>query len=182
MTDGSELHVSEYLASSLRWLFEGEHGLSASLANLSIDELHHRPSQRSSSIGFDAWHVARTVDDLVNFVMLGEQTVWREQDLAERLRLPRNSQGTGMTDEEAAALRFPEPKLLARYATDVSDSVVPKIERMTSDFLATEVEMRGLGTRTRLYLVGTIALIQTSNHLGQIAHARTLLGKPGLGM
>ena len=182
MSNEPALDVSEFLAASLRWLFEGNHGLAAMLSDLTIEELHHRPSAKSSSIGFDAWHVARTVDDLVNFVLLREPTVWREQNLFERWGLPRNSQGTGMTDEEAAALRFPEPALLARYALDVSASVAPKIERMSDEFLAGEIEMRGLRTRTRLYLVGNIALIQSSNHLGQIAHARTLLGKPGLGM
>jgi hypothetical protein len=182
MDEAPRLDVSGYLADALRWLFEGGHGLAAALSDLTIEELHHRPSPESSSIGFDAWHVARTVDDVVNFVLLREPTVWREQQLAEAWALPRNSQGTGMTTEEAAALRFPEPRLLARYALDVSASVAPKIERMTDDFLAGEVEMRGLGMRTRLYVINTIALIQSSNHLGQIAHARTLLGKPGLGM
>ena len=56
------------------------------------EELHARPSAGANSIGFEAWHVFRTVDNIVRYVFLREQTVWLAQGLDAAWGLPKAAQ------------------------------------------------------------------------------------------
>ena len=64
--------------------------------------------------------------------------MWLQQGLDAAWGLPKAAQGTGMTPEEAFALRFPKAELLAKYATDVADTIVPRIEQMSDQGASTK--------------------------------------------
>lgn len=81
--------------------------VAAAIENLTEDEMHFRLHPTSNSIAWDAWHIFRTVDNLVHFVFERDQPVWLQQHLDEKWNLPRVGQGTSMPPEEAWAMRFP---------------------------------------------------------------------------
>ncbi len=172
--------LQPFLARYVRDLFVGTNSLTAAIADLTPDELHARPHADANSIGFDAWHVFRTADNIVHFVFHREPPVWRQQGLAEAWDLPRNVQGTGLPPAEAYAMRFPEAQALAGYGRAVAAAIVPRIEAMDDAFLAEAIEMPPLGATTRLGALGTSVLTHGYAHLGHIALARTLLGRPSL--
>jgi len=159
--------------------------VSGSLDDLSDDELHALPLEFSTSIGFNAWHVMRSADNVVHFAFYREQPVWAQQDLAEAWSLPRNEQGTGMPLADVQALRFPSAAELATYGRDVSKVVVARIEAMDDEFLlgttATRVDGE-LAERQRAQTVGRVMISHANQHYGFIQLLRQMLGKdePGI--
>lgn len=149
--------------------------------DLARDDLHFRPGDDCNSIGFEAWHVARTADNLIHFAFERERPVWLQRGLDEAWDLPRVDQGTGMAPDEAHALRFPEPAELVTYFEAVRDAIGPRIEAMSDDYLAGKITIRPNGEMTRADIIGQVIIAHGNNHLGMISTARTLLGKPGLG-
>lgn len=172
--------TQQFIAHYVRDLFTGPHGLVAAISDLSVEQLNHRLHSGANSIGFDAWHVFRTADNVVHFVCYRERPLWFKQGLDAAWGLPRNAQGTGMDPAEIHGFRFPEAALLAGYGRDVADAIVPRIEAMTDDFLAETTRVVPHGELTRLRALGTTILTHGHDHLGQIGLARTLLGKPSL--
>ncbi len=172
--------TQQFLAHHIRELFAGPQGIVAAIADLNIDELNARPHESANSIGFDAWHVFRTADNVVHFVFYREQPLWLQQGLDTEWGLPRVAQGTGMETSDAHALHFPDAALLARYGHDVAAAICPRIEAMTDDFLAETTRVQPHGELTRLDAIARTILTHGSVHLGQINLARTLLGKPSL--
>jgi uncharacterized damage-inducible protein DinB len=173
------LRMQDYLARSTRSLLTST---ARAIEDLTADELHFRPCERCNSIGFDAWHIARTADNLIFFAFEREQPVWLQQGLDQAWGLPKAAQGTGMAPEEAFALRFPEAKLLAKYANDVAAAIVPRIEQMSAEYFLTTTAIRPQGELPRYQIIGQVIVNHGNNHYGQINMALTALGKPGLGI
>jgi uncharacterized damage-inducible protein DinB len=155
--------------------------LLAAIEGLDDEQLHFRPAESSNSIGFEAWHVFRTADNIVHFVFHRERPIWVQQGLHEAWGLPRIEQGTGMDPAVAHALRFPGTEALAGYGRDVRAAVVPRIEAMTDEDLAVLGEIRPWGVISRQEAIGQTIIAHGNAHLGQISTARALLGLPGLG-
>jgi uncharacterized damage-inducible protein DinB len=152
------------------------------IEDLTEEELHFRPPGPCNSIAFDAWHIARTADNLIHFAFERELPVWLQQGLNEAWSLPKADQGTGMTPEEAYALRFPEAALLARYARDVSAAIVPRIREMSNEYLEQRMEIRPNGNLARVEIIGQVIINHGNNHYGMINMALTQVGRPGLGI
>jgi len=173
--------LQRFFADAIDELFVGPEGLVAAIEDLSLDELHFRAHEDTNSIAFNAWHVFRTADNIVHFVLLRERPVWLQQGLDEAWGLPRNAQGTEMFAEEAHVLRFPEAALLVAYGREVAAAIRPRIEAFTDEFLGEMTPLRPFGEVTKLQAIGRSILTHGHDHLGQIDLARTLIGKRSLG-
>jgi len=134
----------------------------------------------TNSLGFDVWHVVRTIDNIVHFVFEREQPVWLQQSFHEAWGLPKVDQGTGMDADDAYGLRFPGPDDFNRYTRAVRDAVVPRIERMDLEYLSTPQFIRPWGEIPRMEAIGHGLIGHGNGHLGRASYARTLYGLPGL--
>lgn len=172
------INASAQLAEFTRRLLDGT---ARAIEDLTVDELHFRPHDGANSIAFEAWHIARTADNVIHFAFERDQPVWLQQRLDEAWKLPKVDQGTGMDPTEAHDLRFPEAGLLAGYVRDVSEAIVPRIEAMDDEYLQTVTMIRPQGEQPRLDIIGQVIVVHGNNHLGQMNLARTLQGKEGLG-
>src|SRR6266542_3663942 len=106
--------------------------LDTSVSDLTPEQLHAVPAghPKANTIAWVIWHVVRTEDSVVRFVVQGRRpTVWTEGGYAEKLGLPPVAQGTGMPTVEAQAFRIKDLKLFGEY--------VQKVWASTEDFLAT---------------------------------------------
>ena len=174
----SNVLTAEYARMVGRLLNEITH----SLGDLTPDELHALPIEDSTSIGFNAWHVLRSADNIVQFVFHREPPVWRQQGLAEAWDFPRIEQGTGMDLADVQAMRFPDVESLERYCRDTTDAVVAKIETMDDASFAETVSARIEGDMlelTRGAMLGQVVVSHGNQHLGYIHILRQLLGKGG---
>ena len=150
--------------------------------DLSLEQLHYMAGDECNSIAFDAWHVARTADNLIFFAFERQKPVWLQQGLNEAWGLPKADQGTLMSREVARALRFPEADKLAKYCRDVKDAVVPKIAAMSDEHLAGTIMIKPQGEMGRGRIIGQVIVAHGSAHNGMINTQRTVLGIGGIGI
>lgn len=153
-----------------------------SVEDLTLDELNHQPGPTSHSIGFDIWHVVRTADNVMFFVFDREQPVWLREGFEQRFGLPKVAQGTGMSDEEARALRFPEPAEFCEYIDAVNTAVVEKLRAMSPTDLAEVTKVNPWGERSKAEHVLQVLVAHGNGHLGRTSLARALMGKHDLGI
>lgn len=151
----------------------------AALADLNDEQLAYRATADSNHIGFLAWHVLRTEDNVLNYLCQDRKTtVWLQQSLNVRWGLPKAAQGTGMDPREAHALRVPGAAELAQYAEDLTESVRPFLETVDGLALRGSVHV-GKGRRqSMIQLIGQAVLAHGNVHLGQVLSLRTAQGLP----
>lgn len=175
----ASVDLAEQLALHLDRLLEN---CRRSVEDLTIEELNRQPSERAHSIGFDVWHVVRTVDNVVFFVFHRERPVWLRDGYVERFGLPKVAQGTGMTDEEARALRFPAPAEFIEYIEAVREAAVARLGAMTTDGLAEVTTVNPWGERSKAEHALQVLIAHGNGHIGRCSLARALLGKDDLGI
>ena len=172
-------NMNEFLAKYVERLLDQT---AAAVENLSAEQLHFRPHEDTNSIGFDAWHVARTVDNIVNFAFSRTPPVWIAQGLNDAWNLPKADQGTGMDPATAHDLQFPDAKLLAKYARVVSQSVVPQISNMSEEVLASTMVIKPQGEMAKADILMQVLIVHCHGHLGHINISLTAQGIEGLGI
>ncbi|MCA9852709.1 MAG: DinB family protein [Dehalococcoidia bacterium] len=147
---------------------------------LSAEQISDTRGGLTNSLGFDVWHVIRTVDNIIHFVFEREQPTWLTGAFHEAWNLPRVDQGTGMDPDDAYSLRFPGPDEFKRYSAAVAESVVPRIAAMSEDYLSEVMTIRPWGEVPRMEAIGHGLIGHGNGHLGRASYVRTLNGLPGL--
>ena len=146
---------------------------------LAPDQLHAVPAghPKANTIAWGVWHVVRTHDNVVHFVLQNRRTpVWTEAGYADKLGLPPVAQGTGMSTEDAHALRIKDVALFREY--------MGRVAARTSEFLATldaagldrPVTIKPLGEMTVGRALAQVCVSHGFQHAGEIELARTLVG------
>lgn len=147
---------------------------------LTVEQLCDTRGGVTNSIGFDVWHVVRTVDNIIHFVFEREQPVWLRDGFNERWGLPKVDQGTGMDPDDAYSLPFPEPEEFKKYTGAVRAAVVPRIAAMSDAYLAEVQTIRPWGPIPRIEAILHGLIGHGNGHLGRASYARTLFGLEGL--
>ena len=147
---------------------------------LTVEQLCDTRGAVTNSIGWDIWHVVRTIDNIVHFVFEREQPVWLQQSFDQRWGLPKVDQGTGQDPEDAYSLRFPPPEAFNLYTLAVSEAVVPRIAAISMEYLATPQFIRPWGEIPRMEAIGHGLIGHGNGHLGRVSLSRTLYGLKGL--
>jgi len=175
----AEVNLQEQLAIHVERLLQN---CRRSIEDLTVEQLNHLPSPHANSIGFDIWHVVRTADNVMFFVFDREQPVWLREGYEEKFGLPKVAQGTGMTDEEARALRFPEPAEFCAYIDAAQEAILAKLRGMSDAELAEVTKLNPWGERTKAEHVLQVLVAHGNGHVGRCSLARALLGKDDLGI
>jgi uncharacterized damage-inducible protein DinB len=143
---------------------------------LTEEELTHRLAPEANTIAWLVWHGARVQDDHVADVA-GTEQVWTSQRFAERFALPFDvgATGFGQSSDEVGQVRA-SADLLAAYLTATHEATMAFLDTVTDADLDRVVDTRWdppvtLGVR----LVSVVN--DDTQHLGQAAYVRGLLGK-----
>ena len=158
--------------------------LDKNLADLTAEQLHTVPAgnAKANHIAWNLWHVARTEDNVVRFVLQNRRSpVWVESGYAEKLSLPPVTNGTGQSTAEAQALRIPDLKLFGEYTQKVWASTDDFLSKTSADDLDRTVTVKPLGDMPGIRALGQICISHAFTHVGEIDLARTLLGLPTVG-
>lgn len=150
------------------------------LDGLTVGQLCDTRGGTTNSIGFDVWHVVRTIDNIIHFVFDREQPVWLRDAFHERWGLPKVDQGTGMDPGDAYSMAFPAPEEFKRYTAAVRDAVVPRIAVMSDAYLSEVQVIRPWGPIPRIEAILHGLIGHGNGHLGRASYARTLFGLEGL--
>ena len=154
-------------------------GLEGALSGLTPEQLHAVPGGqgKANTIAWGVWHLVRTHDNVVHFVLQNRRTpVWTEDGYADKLGLPPVAQGTGMSTEEAQGLRIKDVPLFRTY--------MDKVAARTDEFLATldpaaldrTVTVKPLGEMTVGRVLAQVCVSHGFQHVGEMELARTLVG------
>ena len=153
--------------------------LDRSLDGLTAAQLHAVPGNhpKANTIAWGLWHVVRTEDNVVRFVLQNRRApVWTEAGYAERLGLPPVAQGTGMSSEEAHALRIKDVDLFREYMRAVWTSTDDFVTMTDAATLDRTVTIKPLGEMPGIRGLAQVCASHGMLHFGEIELARTLVG------
>jgi hypothetical protein len=120
----------------------------------------------------------------VRFVLQKRRpTVWAEGGYAEKLGLPPVAQGTGMTTEDAQALRIKDVAVFKDYMQKVWASTEEFLTKTSPADLEAMVTVRPLGDMPGIRALGQTCVSHGHGHAGEIELIRTLIGVgPAIGV
>src|SRR5260370_24937166 len=113
------LRAADFIRTNVKRLHDG---LDKVMADLTPDQLHRVRAghRKANTIAWGVWHYTRTEDNIVRYVIQGRKPpIWVEGGYGERLGLHPAAQGTGMSTEEAQALRIKDVPLFREYMVRV---------------------------------------------------------------
>jgi DinB family protein len=173
----------EFIKSELKRL----HGaLDIGTRDLTPEQWHAIPGgvPAANHIAFEMWHYVRTEDNIVRFILQNRRpTVWMEGKFAERLGLPPVAQGTGMTAEDAQALRITDMAAFDEYKRAVYASTDEYLANPDESTFDAPVTVKPLGEMPAIRALGQVCMSHGFTHLGEIELIRTLQGlKPAIGV
>ena len=166
----------ESLTIDLKRLHEAMDG---SLAGLTAEQLHAVPAShpKANTIAWNVWHYVRTEDNVVRFVLQNRRpTVWMEGGYPDKLGLPPAAQGTGMSTEEAQALRIKDVPLFTGYMKQVWASTDEYLTTLKDADLDRTISMKFVGDMPLGRVLAFVGVTHGFTHFGEIDLARTLVG------
>jgi hypothetical protein len=102
---------------------------------------------------------------------------------AERLGLPPVAQGTGMSCDDAQAMRINDLPLFRQYVRDVWASTEEYLSNPDESVFDTPVTVKPLGEMPAIRALGQVCMTHGFTHLGEIELMRTLMGVgPAIGV
>jgi len=158
--------------------------LDASLNGLTPEQLHQVPAGHPSAntIAWGLWHYVRTEDNVVRYILQNRRPiVWAEGGYADKLGLPPVAQGTGMSTQEAQALRIKDLALFREYVAKVWASTDDYLTRVDPAALDATVTIKPLGEMPAIRALMQVCVTHGCLHAGEIELARTLVGAKPLG-
>ncbi|MGH7374984.1 MAG: DinB family protein [Candidatus Rokuibacteriota bacterium] len=170
------LSAAEFVRAQLKRLHTG---LEKSLADLTPQQMHAVPGghPKANTIAWGLWHYARTEDNIVRWVIQERRPpIWTEGGYGERLGLPPVAQGTGMSTEEAHALRIKDLPLFQEYMQKVWAGTEELFAGANPALFEKMVTVKPLGEMSVIQCLGQVGLIHGMTHLGELELARTLVG------
>ena len=158
--------IIEMLGPHIQRLHEA---LETATTDLTPEQLHWRPPEGGNHVAFALWHYVRTEDNLVRFVLQDRRpTVWLEEGWNERFGLDRVLQGTGMSAEEAAAIRIPSIEEFLPYMRAVWRSTDEYLASITDADLERVFTFRPMGEMLAIQVLMETVLTHGFSHLGEM--------------
>ena len=146
------------------------------LKDLTPEQINFLPEGKTTSIGFSAWHIFRTADNITNFVLQQKQPIWLAQDYVTRMNLPKVAQGTGMGMDDARGITIADPALLREYGRLVLDDSMAYIKRTTLEELEPIQMIKPLGEMPRWRVMRQVLMTHGFMHLGEMNVLRGMQG------
>jgi len=162
--------------------FEAFRLLLEAVAGLSDEQVNLRPGGTLPSIAFHLWHSARWADYDCE-VYGGVAQVWLREGFAERWNLQGidasdGGTGTGLGDEQAAALQLPGRDELMAYASAAFRLLQETVAGLDDTQLASQVDPRD-GTHRSIQALLFMHITHVNRHLGMVEAIKGLQGLRG---
>lgn len=145
--------------------------LHTSVSDLTVDEWHYMLPGTGNHIAFLMWHIVRTEDNIMCFILQGRPPIWNEGQWHERLALPPRVQGTGMRTEDAHTLHINDPALFMQYAEQVwreFEEYLTIIDDGGAALSERIVTVKPLGEMRAIATIGQVCITHPYMHLGEI--------------
>jgi DinB superfamily len=167
------MDMVEYIKNNLAFA----HRALADARNGTPEQLHFVPEHGSHSIAWCLWHTARVEDNVINGRCRQATPIWSEQ-WADRIGLPFEGMGTGMSDEEAGQIRIEDMEAFREYQEAVWKQTEEYLNSITPEDLESERPTRTGGTETVGQGISLHMLGHFNGHRGEINLLRGMQGMP----
>ena len=154
--------------------------LDRAVEEMSADQWNARPAGEGVSAFFSLWHYVRTEDNIVNFVAQRRNTVWLANGWDEHFGLHRTSQGTGMTADQANAVQIQDVDGWLKYQQAVWAATDEWVASLTPDDLSSDIVIKPVPPMSIWQALTGMLLYHGFRHIGEVEHARGLVGLGGL--
>ncbi len=155
--------------------------LDKAVEGMTAEQLNFRPQEGGVSGFFSLWHYVRTEDNIINWIAQQRPTVWLEGGYDAVFGLPRTSQGTGMSAEEANAVRIEDVGLWREYQQKVWAATDVYLGAMSpEEFDQRQVTIKPLGPMSLWNGIYGVCLSHGYRHVGEIEYVRGVQGLGGL--
>lgn len=156
------------------------HGrLADALQGLTAEQLHFRPLGKGNSLAFIIWHYVRTEDLTVSSSLQNRTPLWNAEGWDKKLSMDPNSQGTGMTSEQAGAVRIADLAEFTKYMRKVFQAGEVYLESASGEELNGVIEHPIIGKTSKGQAFGRLIISHGSAHLGEIWYVKGLQGLKG---
>lgn len=155
--------------------------LDKAVDGMTAEQLNFRPAEGGVSGFFSLWHYVRTEDNIVQWVIQRQPTVWLANGFDETFGLPRTSQGTGMTADEANAVQVQDVPLWHDYQQKVWQATDEYLAGMSpEEFEDRRVTIKPVGEMSLWNGLYGMCLSHGYRHVGEIEYVRGVQGLGGL--
>ena len=169
--------LSEFIRDGLR----GQHAqIDQAVKDLTPEQIHWLPGDtKLNHIGNTLWHYVRTEDNVTNFVLQDRKpTVWIADGYHEKFGLDKIAQGTGMSTEDAHAMRLPAMSDWMEYQHAVWQSTDDYLASIDEAALEQVRVLRPFGELSAAQALSRSCLTHGHTHFGEICIMRGLQGLP----
>ncbi len=153
--------------------------LREAVKDLKDEQLHFRPLGKGHHIAFALWHFVRTEDSVLNFLLQKKAPVWNAEGWDKKFGMDPRAQGTGMTAEQAAAIRIQNLPDFLKYTENVFRATHAYLDTLKEADLDRIEEFQFLGKRSYGQVIGGVILNHGCEHLGEIWYVKGLQGLEG---
>ena len=147
--------------------------------DLNGEQMHFRPLGKGNHIAFALWHLVRTEDSVINFLLQKKAPVWNAEGWDKKFGMDPRAQGTGMTAEQAAAIRIQSLPDFLKYMENVFKASEAYLDTLKEVDLDRVEEFQFIGKRSVGQLIGGVILQHGAGHLGEIWYVKGLQGLKG---
>ena len=119
-------------------------------------------------------------EDRVFKLRRGEKTpMWNAEGWEEKLEVDPRSQGTGMTAEEAGAVRIKDLDAFMQYMENTYKAVDDYLAGLNDEDLVPIRDLRAMGKQSLFEVITGLLLRHGAGHLGEIWYIKGLQGLEG---
>ena len=153
--------------------------LREAVKDLNDEQLHFRPLGKGNHIAFLIWHAVRTEDGVINYFWQKKTPVWNAEGWDKKFGMEARAQGTGMTAEQAAALRIRDLGEFSRYMEDVFRTNEVFLSGIAEKDWEEVKDLTYFGKQNLYQLIGNVVIRHGFGHLGEIWYLKGLQGLKG---
>ncbi|MEE8399038.1 MAG: DinB family protein, partial [Desulfobacterales bacterium] len=147
--------------------------------DLTDEQLHFSPLSKGNHIAFTIWHCVRTEDLVIGLMLQKKTPVWNEEGWDEKLGLDSRAQGTGMSDEDAAAVRIKDLPAFLQYMENTYSATNAYLNGLKEEDLDEVRDMPMMGSRSLRETIGGTLVQHGIGHLSEIWYTKGLQGLQG---
>lgn len=147
--------------------------------DLTEEQLYFRPLDKGNHIAFTFWHLVRTEDLVINFLLQKKPAVWNEQGWDKKLGMDLQSQGTGMSDDDAARFKITDIREFINYAKVVFETTEAYLKTLKDEDLEVVHDLPVMGERSLYQIIGTVTIQHAAGHLSETWYIKGLMGLQG---
>ncbi len=149
------------------------------LLSLTEEQLNYHPGGLGMSVGWNAWHWYRTVDNITHLVFKREKPLWITQAFYEKLELDPRQQGTGMPGDEAAAIKIKDADILRAYGEAVTAACLELLRSIDESVFSEMQRIDPLGEMPKWRVFRQVIMTHGFMHLGEIYAVKGQMGLQG---